>query len=328
MLIGFIAGVLYKYRFIDGYKNPTRSIYEKTNKGVVLIEVLQNDNKVSVGSGVLFKDEIIYILTAAHVIDDPRHIWIYATAHNPPREATLKALNTFFDIALLEFKEEFLPHDESLLELGDSDTLELGDPVWAIGSPLGIRNTITHGRVINKNVVIPGSPWMRVIISDTLFNSGSSGGPLINIHGEIVGVNISISGGGQEENKPVLNLYTSLPINSVKKLLPSLKMGGKNTDPDFGVAILDSWKLNDNNFTSFNIKKPQVQGPIVLQIKEGSCGAKNDIRPGDIVIAMNNRNIKTTLEIFELLFLEQVPLEGLHVVILRDRQYIVKILTT
>ena len=105
-------------------------------------------------------------------------------------------------------------------------------------------------------------------------------------------------------------------------------MGGKNTDPDFGVAILDSWKLNDNNFTSFNIKKPQVQGPIVLQIKEGSCGAKNDIRPGDIVIAMNNRNIKTTLEIFELLFLEQVPLEGLHVVILRDRQYIVKILTT
>ena len=145
----------------------------------------------SLGSGFVISSDG-YILTNNHVVDKARDIKV-SLSDGRVMEAKLIGTSREIDIALIKVEAANLP----FVELGDSDTLEVGDWVLAIGNPFGLNHTVTAGIVSAKGRVIGVGPYDDLIQTDAAINPGNSGGPLFNIKGEVVGINTVIIATGQ-----------------------------------------------------------------------------------------------------------------------------------
>ncbi len=155
--------------------------------------------------------------------------------------------------------------------LGDSDRLEVGDWVVAIGNPFGLDHSVSHGMISAKERVIGVGPFDDFIQTDALINPGNSGGPLFNMRGEVVGVNTAIISQGQ-------GIGFAVPINMVKDLLPNLRENGQLQKGWLGVVIDEV---------------PQVgtRAAVVKQVYPGSPAAQVGIRPGDQVVGVNGKQV-------------------------------------
>ncbi|HSP77359.1 MAG TPA: trypsin-like peptidase domain-containing protein, partial [Myxococcaceae bacterium] len=155
--------------------------------------------------------------------------------------------------------------------LGDSDRLEVGDWVVAIGNPFGLDHSVSHGMISAKERVIGVGPFDDFIQTDALINPGNSGGPLFNMRGEVVGVNTAIISQGQ-------GIGFAVPINMVKDLLPNLRQNGELARGWLGVVISE---------------RPQegVRAAVVKQVYRNSPAARAGLRPGDQVVAVNGRQV-------------------------------------
>jgi serine protease Do len=164
----------------------------------------------SLGSGFIISADG-YILTNNHVVDKASGIKV-SLADGRVLDAKLIGRSPEIDIALIKVEAAELP----AVVLGDSDTLEVGDWVLAIGNPFGLSHTVTAGIVSAKGRVIGMGPYDSLIQTDAAINPGNSGGPLFNTKGEVVGINTVIIASGQ-------NLGFAVPITMVKTVLPSIK---------------------------------------------------------------------------------------------------------
>jgi serine protease Do len=175
------------------------------------------------------------------------------------------------DVALLRLRGQRLTGLPAVY-LGDSDKLEVGDWVVAIGSPFALDHSVSHGMISAKERVIGVGPFDDFIQTDALINPGNSGGPLFNMRGEVVGVNTAIISQGQ-------GIGFAVPINMVKDLLPNLRKNGQLQRGWLGV------KIDERS------QQGQQRAAVVQDVYRESPAAEAGIRTGDQVVAVNGRQV-------------------------------------
>jgi serine protease Do len=186
------------------------------------------------------------------------------------------------DIALLRIRAG---HPLPAVPLGDSDALEIGDWVVAIGNPFGLENTITAGIVSAKerHDINPSgrqSMYYSYIQTDAAINPGNSGGPLFNLAGEVVGINAAV-------NTMAQGLGFAIPINMAKELLPALHEHGSVRRSGIGIAIQP---LDPDLSESFHLES--TAGALVNEVVPGSPGANAGLRVGDVVVSFDGRPVR------------------------------------
>jgi S1-C subfamily serine protease len=178
------------------------------------------------------------------------------------------------DIGLIKIEDKKpLPY----VRLGDSDRVEVGEWVVAIGNPFGLDHTVTAGIVSAKgrrSIQPSGRRGLYDFIqTDASINPGNSGGPLINVQGEVIGINAAVNTAGQ-------GIGFAIPVNMAKTLLPQLKEKGKVERSYLGVQLQDVTRD-----MARSMRLPDTNGAIVARVVAGSPAARAGLRPGDVVVS-------------------------------------------
>ena len=240
------------------------------------------------GSGFIFTDDG-YILTNYHVIEDSNSIKV-STYDGSSYDAQLIGYDESNDIAVLKIEAEGL----SPVVLGDSDNLNVGDSVVAIGNPLGeLTFSLTSGVVsaLDRQVTLSSNVTMDLIQTDCAINSGNSGGPLFNLYGEVIGItNAKYSSSGSEAS--IDNIGFAIPINNVLNIVTSIIENGYIAKPYIGVSVLTV----DEDTQSFGLPA----GAAVKSVTEGSPAEKAGIQVNDIITAANGTEISTSEDLVDL----------------------------
>ena len=243
----------------------------------------------SLGSGVIISDEGI-ILTNNHVIERAESIRI-SLADGQEADAEVLGADPDSDLAVLKLKTK-LSHLKPLT-LGDSGQLRLGEVVLAVGNPFGVGQTVTMGIVSAKGRANVGIvEYEDFIQTDAAINPGNSGGALVNLKGELIGINtaiISRSGGYQ-------GIGFAIPTNMVKPIMESLIQKGKVVRGWLGIGIQD---LSEDLQQAFSLQ--DQKGVIVTQVMEESPAKKGGLRQGDIILAVNGKPTTSTAKLRNLI---------------------------
>src|SRR5665213_318882 len=231
------------------------------------------------GSGVIVSPEG-YILTANHVVSGEEEIKV-AFGDGSKKEYTAKVIGTDpqTDIAILKIDATNLP----AITLGDSDQLEVGDVVLAIGNPYGVGQSVTMGIVSGLGRHYKEmSGYQDFIQTDAAINQGNSGGALVDAEGRLVGINtwIATSTGGSE------GLGFTVPINMARNVMERLITGGKVTRGFLGVVLQD---LDVGLATYFSM--PDQNGALVDDVTPGSAAAKAGVQSGDVIVSFNDKPV-------------------------------------
>ncbi len=255
-------------------------------------EVPKGEKKQQIGGGTGFIiSEDGLILTNKHVVSDTEAEYTVITSDEKKYDAKILAVDPFLDIAVLKIDAEGLP----TVELGDSDKIELGQTVIAIGFSLGeYKNTVTKGVIsgVGRRVVAGDSLGRSEVIeeaiqTDAAINPGNSGGPLINLSGQVIGINTAINLEGQL-------IGFAIPINAAKKSIESVKKEGKIVRPWLGVRyILLNKEIAKTNKIDVDYGALIVRGktPEELAVVPGSPADKAGLVENDIILELNGQKI-------------------------------------
>jgi len=257
-----------------GGKNPF-DLFER-RFGIPRGELKRN----SLGSGFIVSADG-YILSNHHVVANASEIKV-KLADGKTFEAEVVGSDEKTDIALLKVEtNRDLPH----VYLGDSDVLEVGDWVVAIGNPFGLGHTVTTGIISGKARQIGHGPYDDFLQTDAAINPGNSGGPLFDTAGNVVGINTAIVPHGS-------GIGFAVPINMAKELLPQLRTRGKVVRGWLGVGIQD---LTDELAAKFGVEKSS--GVLVSQVFDESPADEAGIQAGDIIVAVNGEKMSTMRDV-------------------------------
>ncbi|WP_323016748.1 DegQ family serine endoprotease [Castellaniella sp.] len=228
-----------------------------------------------IGSGFILSDDG-YVLTNNHVVDNANGIFVTMT-NGKEYKAKVIGTDARTDIALLKIDAK----DLKPLPIGDSDKLKKGQWVLAIGSPFGLDSTVTAGIVsaINRDT----GDYLPFIQTDVAVNPGNSGGPLINLQGQVVGINsqiISRSGG-------FMGISLAIPIDEVMRVVDQLKAHGKVTRGRIGVQITE---VQDDVAKALGLGT--AQGALVSSVEPGGPADKAGVHAGDVITAFDGQAIK------------------------------------
>ncbi|MBI2182416.1 MAG: DegQ family serine endoprotease [Deltaproteobacteria bacterium] len=239
--------------------------------------------QAGLGSGFVI-DRDGTILTNYHVVDGAQKI-VVKLSDGRGFDAKVLGKDQKTDIAIIKISAG---HDLPVATLGDSDRLEVGEWVMAIGNPFGLDHTVTSGIVSAKGRHIGAGPYEDFIQTDASINPGNSGGPLINLRGEVVGINTAIfsqSGGN-------IGIGFAIPTNLVKELLPNLKDNGKVVRGYLGVTIQ---KITPEIAESLGMKQPS--GALVADVAKAGPAERAGIKTGDVIVEFNGKEIKDSGEL-------------------------------
>ncbi|MFC1488616.1 DegQ family serine endoprotease [Thermodesulfobacteriota bacterium] len=254
----------------------------------------------SLGSGFII-DQNGYIVTNNHVVEHADEIQIKLKNGNE-YEADIVGRDPSTDLALLKIEAK---HNFPFVALGNSDDLNVGEWVVAIGSPFGLEHTVTAGIVSAKGRVIGSGPYDDFIQTDASINPGNSGGPLINMKGEVVGINTAIIAGGT-------GIGFAVPVNDAKGVIQQLKEKGEVTRGWLGVSIQD---VSEEVSDYYQLKSNE--GALVAEVFEGDPADLAGIKPGDIIVEVNGEKIKSSRDLTG--FIASVPVGGVAgIKVLRD----------
>lgn len=236
----------------------------------------------SLGSGVIVDAEAGYILTNHHVIANADEIRV---GLNDDRELDAEVVGSDpdTDLAVLRVPAASL----SALPLADSDRLRVGDYVMAIGNPFGLDHTVTTGVVSGLNRVLPGDNGARLqsfIQTDASINPGNSGGALVNLDGELVGINTAIlsrSGGN-------IGIGFAIPINMARQVMEQIVEYGEVRRGVLGVRVQD---LTAEIAEAFGLERRE--GALVAQVAPNSAAADAGLESGDVIVAVNGQPVRS-----------------------------------
>ncbi len=256
-----------------GPNDPFKDFFERFFRD----QAPKNFRQQSLGTGFII-DKDGFILTNNHVVEKTDEIKV-KLADESEYNAKIVGRDPKTDLALIRIKPDrpLIP-----LPLGDSDRLEVGDWVIAIGNPFGLGNTVTAGIVSAKYRQIGAGSYDNFIQTDASINPGNSGGPLLNTSGEVIGINSAIfsrSGGS-------IGIGFAIPINMARDLLPQLKKG-KVVRGWLGVMIQKiTAELKDK------LRLANENGALIADVTAGGPAEKAGIKRGDVIISFDGREIK------------------------------------
>jgi len=240
------------------------------------------------GSGVIISEDG-YVVTNNHVIESSNEIKV--TLHdNREFEAKLIGTDPSTDIALLKIEANSLP----TLSWGDSDNLKLGEWVLAVGNPFNLNSTVTAGIVSAKargiGIIGTQMPIESFIQTDAAVNPGNSGGALVNTKGELVGINTAIA----SRTGSYSGYSFAIPVSIVRKVVEDLKQYGEVQRALLGVNIKT---VNAELAKEFNLDN--IAGVYVDGVTDDGAAKAGGIKPGDVIIAINNTTVNTSTELQE-----------------------------
>ncbi|MCJ7616631.1 MAG: DegQ family serine endoprotease, partial [Desulfobacterales bacterium] len=276
------GGRVYRHFFNSpfGKEDPFNDFFDK-----FFGNELQRDFKQrSLGSGFII-DKEGYIVTNNHVVEDADKIKV-KLKNGKEFDAEIVGRDPNTDIALIKIKSK---NNLPVVKLGDSDALQVGQWVVAIGSPFGLEHTVTAGIVSAKGRIIGSGPYDDFLQTDASINPGNSGGPLINMGGEVIGINTAIIASGQ-------GIGFAIPINHAKKIIDQLKSSGEVTRGWLGIGIQD---LSEELAEYYGIK--EGKGVLVTEVFPGDPADEAGIKPKDIVLSINGKKVENTRELGKLI---------------------------
>jgi serine protease DegQ len=239
--------------------------------------------QVGLGSGVIVSASG-YILTNNHVIEGADNIEV---SLNDQRKARARVIGTDpeTDLAVLKIELDKLP----VIVLGNSDELEIGDQVLAIGNPFGVGQTVTSGIIsaLGRNQ-LGINVFENFIQTDAAINPGNSGGALVDTHGHLLGINTAIysrSGGS-------MGIGFAIPVSSARQVLDAIVRDGQVTRGWIGV---EPQELNAELAQAFSVKAQS--GVIITGVLQNGPAAQAGLRPGDVVTAVGGRSVKNVSEL-------------------------------
>ncbi|MCB1215037.1 MAG: DegQ family serine endoprotease [Deltaproteobacteria bacterium] len=228
----------------------------------------------SLGSGFIF-DERGYIVTNHHVIEGADEI-VVNLSDGRSLEARIVGTDPKSDLAVIQVQDkDKLP----TVSLGNSDDLEVGDWVVAIGNPFGLGQTMTAGILSAKGRVLGAGPYDNFLQTDASINPGNSGGPLFNLDGEVIGVNTAIIAGGQ-------GLGFAIPVNMAKKVVEQLIKNGRVQRGYLGIGAQEVTRQ-----LAKNLGLNKVQGVLVGEVYRDSPAHQAGIQVGDVILSFNGKEI-------------------------------------
>lgn len=242
----------------------------------------------AMGSGFIVdkKGSTYYVVTNNHVVEGADSIKI--TLHDERVfDGSLVGSDPRKDIALVSFTSK--SEDIKVATLGDSDTVQTGDIVFAIGNPLGYFSTVTQGVVsaVGRN----GGPSDNIndfIQTDASINQGNSGGPLVNIYGEVIGINTWIA----SNSGASVGLGFAIPVNNIKRTIEEFISTGKIEYGWVGVSLIEA---NKDFLDSLGLDTNK--GALVSQVFLGSPADKGGLLPGDYIVSMDGKEVKNVSQL-------------------------------
>lgn len=259
----------------------------------------------SSGSGFII-DSDGSILTNNHVVENAQKI-VVKLSDDSEYDAKVVGRDPKTDIAVIKIEAKTsLP----AAVLGDSDKLEVGEWVVAIGNPFGLDSTVTSGIVSAKGRHINAGPYDNFIQTDASINPGNSGGPLINLRGEVIGINTAIftrSGGN-------VGIGFAIPVNLAKELLPQLRGKGKVTRGYLGVLIQ---KVTPEIADSLGMDRGY--GALVANVSKDGPAEKAGVKVGDVIVEFDGKEVKDSAELP--IIVARTPVEKkVRMKVLRDKK--------
>lgn len=320
IFVGVIATVLV-LKFVPGTKEvvnrtvkdvsieETNTIKESITKikdAVVVIEAYKNGQKISQGSGFVYKkeDQKGYVLTNHHVIDDADEIKV-VNNNDQSVDAKLLGSDELSDLAVLSIDESAVM---DVATFGKSDNVEVGDTVFTVGTPLGneYKGTVTKGILSGKSRLVSvdttsGGFVMEVLQTDAAMNPGNSGGPLVNINGEVIGVNSL-----KLVEDEIEGMGFAIPSELVQTELESLEQGKEIVRPKLGVEFTDLSNSYLLYRSGIMIDKDIDQGIVVVSVSKGTPASDAGLQTGDVITEMDGTEVESTSHFRYLLYKHKV----------------------
>ncbi len=290
---------------LEGYSETGIGVAQKVQPSIVGIKVEYTVNSIFIiqqgtasaeGSGIIISEDG-YILTNNHVINssssssyyeigEANKVSVFLYNDTTEYEATVVGTDELTDLAVIKIDKEGL----TAAELGDSDSVLVGEFSMAIGNPLGMQSSVTGGMIsaVNREVTDSDGKTFKLIQTDAAINSGNSGGALVNSKGQVIGVNtLKVSATGVE------GMGFAIPINSAKPIYEQLIQYNKVKRPFIGISgrDLDEITASRNNLPL---------GIYVISVDEFSAAEKAGVKAGDVIIKADGKDVKTMNELNEI----------------------------
>ena len=258
----------------------------------------------SAGSGVIFDARSGYIVTNAHVVENASEITV-TLQDGRDLKAEIIGSDTPSDVAVLKVKPDGLTQ----IPLGDSAKVEVGDFVVAIGNPFGLQHTVTSGIIsgLSRSGINPDG-YEDFIQTDASINPGNSGGALVNLRGELIGINTAIlsrSGGN-------IGIGFAIPVNMAHSVMDQLIRYGSVKRGQLGVSM---YTVTPDIAHSLGL--PSAVGALVSQVVDGSPADRAGIRTGDVITSVNGQPVKSNSELRNTIGLLRVG-DKVEIGLLRD----------
>lgn len=273
-------------------------IVEKAGPAVVYIEATQSGRQVSpryygwpipqqqgetaTGTGFII-DSHGYILTNQHVIDGAQSVQVKLQDQEEAISARVVGQDYESDLALLKIEASDLP----TLSMGDSEATRPGDPVVAIGNPLGLDHTVTVGVVSAKErpITIEDRNYKNLIQTDAAINPGNSGGPLINMEGKVIAINTAVSTDAQ-------GIGFAIPINEAKTIVEELINNGKISRPYIGISMID---LTKEAAGQLYVDADTI-GVVITSVLADSPASTAGVRKLDVLVSIDGKPVESVTE--------------------------------
>jgi 2-alkenal reductase len=266
------------------------------------------------GSGVIISQDG-YIITINHVVEGEQSLAVIF-ADGSRHDAELIGTDPLSDLAVIRVKDAV----PATAALGNSDILQPGETVIAIGSPLGdFKNSVTTGVVSALNRTVPGSGMEGLIQTDAAINHGNSGGPLVNLRGEVIGINTLVVRSGGSFGDQAEGLGFSIPSNTVQRVSQDLVANGKVVYPYLGISysMIDADTAAQENLPVQNGALIGASANGQTAVQPNTPAAKAGLRDGDIITAVGSVKLDSNTSLRAAL-LQHKPGETVPLEVLRD----------
>jgi len=290
-----------------GGGRTVQDIYAEEGPGVAFIQadgvsdssVFGQEGGTATGSGFVVDDDGT-IVTNAHVVDGADAVTVSFEEGGESIDADVKGVDPDTDLAVLKIDPAEV-ENLTVLPLGDSSDLQVGDPVVAIGNPFGLQRTVTTGIVsaLQRQIDAPsGFSISNVIQTDASINPGNSGGPLLDAQGRVIGINSQIATGGGQGS---VGIGFAVPVNTAKDLLPELRAGEEIERAYLGVSMAP---VNEDLANEADL--PVDSGALVESVEDGTPAERAGLRgseidelsgdlsqAGDLIVAIDGEPVRS-----------------------------------